>query len=253
VTSAPVARGWIQSPRFDLATFILVPLSSLVVLGAVRGAQYGMWMVVAATYFVGIPHYLSSLTFFLGDDNLRYYRSRTLAFFVGPVLIFAAVIALRLTGLDAIVLNTMFLWNIWHVSLQSAGILTLYRRLNSGPLEERAFAYPAILLVNATMALWFVDRFPPLYTVLVALHPMVPGVLRWTLLCAAVVAVAAYARYVIVRRPSPMSVPERAFLASSLVLFVPYLWINDSNLATFAMLMGHFIQYLSIVWLMNRR
>src|SRR5260370_27542006 len=29
--------------------------------------------------------------------------------------------------------------------------------------------------------------------------------------------------------------------------------VRDSDLATFGMLMGHFVQYLGIVWLLNRR
>jgi hypothetical protein len=252
VTAAGVTRGWIQSPRFDLAAFILVPLSSLVVVGAVRGASYGMPLVVAATYLVAIPHYLSSLTFFLGDDNLGYYRTRATAFFAGPVVIVAAVVALRLLGLHSVVLNTMFLWNIWHVSLQSAGILSIYRRLNGGPQDERPLAHRAILLINAAMALWFVDRYEPLHHWLVAIHPDTPVLLRWVLLAAATFALARYARALLARQ-RPMAVPEASFLVSSLVLFVPYLWVRDSNLATFAMLMGHFIQYLSIVWLLHRR
>jgi hypothetical protein len=42
-------------------------------------------------------------------------------------------------------------------------------------------------------------------------------------------------------------------LATSLLLFHPYLWVRDVNLATLGMLQGHFIQYLGIVWLLNRR
>ena len=84
MTSAEPCRGWIQSPLFDTLAFILVPLSSLIVLGAVLGAPFGAAIVVAATYLVGIPHYMSSFTFFLGDDNLQYYRSRWVAFFVKP-------------------------------------------------------------------------------------------------------------------------------------------------------------------------
>jgi hypothetical protein len=46
---------------------------------------------------------------------------------------------------------------------------------------------------------------------------------------------------------------ELAFLATSLLLFHPYLWVRDINLATLGMLLGHFIQYLGIVWLLNSR
>lgn len=245
-------NGWIQSPGFDLAAFILVPLSSLVVLGAVLGASWGMPLVVAATYLVAIPHYMSSLTFFLGDDNLEYYRSRRVAFFVGPVVIFAAVLVLRVLGFHNIVVNTMYTWNIWHVSLQSAGILAIYRGLNGGPSTEKGPARTAIFLWNSTMAFWFIERFPPLYGWLSVVHPGFPNVLRWTLLGAAAWAVVRFAR-LIFQRERPIAAPEAAFLVSSFLLFLPYLWVEDSNLATFGMLMGHFIQYLSIVWLLQYR
>jgi hypothetical protein len=46
---------------------------------------------------------------------------------------------------------------------------------------------------------------------------------------------------------------EVAFFVSSVLLFHPYLWVKDSELATLAMLMGHFVQYLTIVWLVHHR
>jgi len=55
------------------------------------------------------------------------------------------------------------------------------------------------------------------------------------------------------RRARPIALPEAAFLASGLLMFHPYLWVADANLATFAMLLGHFLQYLTVVWLVHRR
>lgn len=249
---AAASRGWIESPRFDLAAFILVPLSSLVVLGSVLGIPHGWQVVVLCTYLVAIPHYLSSFSFFFGDDNLAHYKTRSMAFFLGPAVILASVIVLRAVGMQVVVANTLYVWNVWHVSLQSAGILAIYRRLNRGPVEERPFAMRAILLWNATLAFWFIDRYAFLNDWLVAAHPAAPLVLRYALLAAAIMALVQF-RAVLRGRAHPLAVPEKAFLASSFALFLPYLWVRDSNLATFAMLMGHFIQYLSIVWLLNRR
>src|SRR6266513_770447 len=82
------------------------------------------------------PHYVSSFSFYLGDENLAYYRTRRLAFFAGPVLILIGVMALRLTKLDAAVQSSLYVWNVFHVSMQSAGILALYRRLHGGSLSE---------------------------------------------------------------------------------------------------------------------
>ena len=246
------APAWIQSSAFDLGLFTLSPLAGLAVALAALHMPWGNSVVVATTFLVAIPHYMSSFTFFLGDDNLPYYRSRWVAFFAGPIAILLAVIALRATGNHAPVQITMFVWNIYHVARQSSGIQSLYRRLNRGDRDERWPAEYAILGVNAAMAFWFIDRYPPLHGALAAIHPSLPEWPRWIAAAVGAAALAVlWAR--IRRRARPVTLPEGAFLASSLLLFHPYLWVENMELATFSMLMGHFIQYLAIVWLLNRR
>ncbi len=55
------------------------------------------------------------------------------------------------------------------------------------------------------------------------------------------------------RRAGALSLPEGSFLVTSLLLFHPFLWVNDLELATLAMLTGHFFQYVALVWLLHRR
>jgi len=245
-------RGWIQSRPYDLTFFILSPLAGLLIIWAGRGLPFGSQLIVAATFLVAIPHYLSSFSFFLGDDNLPYYRARRLAYFAGPVLIFAIVAGLRVIGFHRPVQSTMFVWNIYHVSRQSSGILALYRRLNLGAVLEKRSAGLAILGTNAAMAFWHPDRFPPLFTLLETVHPALPWMVRVVAVPVAGVALLRYG-WLLYRRTRPVSGAEIGFLVSSLLLFHPYLWVPDADQATFAMLMGHFIQYLAIVWLLNRR
>jgi hypothetical protein len=246
------ARGWIQSPPFDLGLFILSPLiGTLAVLWALT-LPGGTVMVAAVTFLLAIPHYMSSFSFFFGDDNRQYYRRHLALFYGGPVVIATSVLLLRGSGAHTPVMVTMFVWNIFHVSQQSHGILSIYRRLNNGPPAERSVARVAILSVNATMAFWHADRFAPLYGVLSSVHPVLPWVLPAITLPIAVASVGLLA-YRLLRRSHALSVPEGAFLATSLLLFHPYLWVEDAGLATLGMLIGHFIQYLAIVWLLNHR
>jgi hypothetical protein len=244
-------RGWIQSPLFDLSLFTLSPLAGLVVILPALVSPKGLQVFIAATYLIAIPHYVSSFSFYLGDENLAYYRTRRLAFFVGPVLIFITVMALRLTKIDAAVQSALYVWNVFHVSMQSAGILALYRRLNGGLSSESRFARASILGVNGTLAFFHIDRFPPIYQNLLRMHFPV-----WAIppafLCVAVVGLVFYMKS-LRRREKRIRAPELTFLVSSLLLFHPYLWVRDLNLATFGMLIGHFLQYLGIVWLLNRR
>src|SRR2546429_409017 len=121
-------RGWVASPLFDLSLFTLSPLAGLLVIVPVLTSAMGMRVFIAATYLIAIPHYVSSFSFYLGDENLAYYRTRRLAFFAGPVLILIGVMALRRTKLDAPGPSWLLLRNVFHVSMQSAGNLTLFRR-----------------------------------------------------------------------------------------------------------------------------
>ncbi len=244
-------RGWIQSPLFDLSLFTFSPLAGLLVVLPALASAKGIYVWIAATYLIAIPHYVSSFSFYMGDANLAYYRTRRLAFFAGPVLILIAVMALRLTKIDAAVQCTLYVWNIYHVSMQSAGILSIYRRLNGGLLSESRFARVAILGVNATLAFFHIDRFPPIYQNLMRIHFPV-WALRPAFLSVATIALLGYLNC-LRHRARRMRAPELTFLLSSLLLFHTYLWVRDSDLATFGMLMGHFVQYLGIVWLLNRR
>jgi hypothetical protein len=244
-------RGWIQSPLFDLSLFTLSPLAGLLLILSALGSSEGMHIMVAAMYLVAIPHYVSSFSFYLGDENLAYYRTRRIAFFIGPVLIFIAVMSLRLMKTDAAVQSAVYVWNVFHVSMQSSGILSLYRRLNGGLLSESRFARASILGVNGSLAFLHIDRFPAIYQNLLRVHFPV-----WTISAAfftvAVVGLAFYLRC-LRRRAKRIRAPELIFLISSLLLFHPYLWVRNLSLATFGVLIGHFLQYLGIVWLLNRR
>lgn len=249
---AHAARGWIQSPGYDLALFVLSPVAgTLAVLWALH-LPGGAGVIAAVTFLLAIPHYMSSFSFFLGDDNRRYYGRHVALFYGGPLAIAATVLLLRGSGVHTPVLVTMFVWNVYHVSQQSHGILSIYRRLNGGPPSERGVARVAILSVNATMAFWHADRFEPLYRVLASVHPVAPWALPALTLPIAVAALGVLA-YRMLHRDRAISLPEGAFLATSLLLFHPYLWVEDAGLATMGMLVGHFIQYLAIVWLLNHR
>src|SRR5260370_4887380 len=153
--------------------------------------------------------------------------------------------ALRLTKIDAAVQCTLYVWNIYHVSMQSAGILSIYRRLNGGLLSESRFARVAILGVNATLAFFHIDRFPPIYQNLMRIHFPV-WALRPAFLSVATIALLRYLNC-LRHRPRRMRAPELTFLLSSLLLFRTYLLVRAADRATFGMLMAHFVHYLCII------
>jgi hypothetical protein len=247
-----VHPGWIHSPFFDLALFTLSPLTGVLLVFAAQAGQWGIYLNVAAVFFVAIPHYLSSFSFYFGDDSFQHYKSRRLAFFAGPVIIVAAVAMMRFTGLNDLLQSFIYTWNVYHVSRQSSGILAMYRRLGGGNSAEKKLADWGLICLNGSLAFWHIDRFPPMYAhVSLGLRPALM-MLGPALLVIAAIAWTLFALK-LMKREHTVSFPEGAFLLSSVLLFHPYLWVKDLNEATFAMLMGHFIQYLSIVWLLHRR
>jgi hypothetical protein len=245
---------WIESPAFDLAFFILSPLAGLALLLAYPVG--GPALALAAAALIGGPHYLASYSFFFWQEAGPHHRRRWFVHFVVPVLIVALVAVIALYQIPGVIIFTIYFWNAWHVARQSCGILSVYR-LRGGCWEERhkRAANAAILSVSLCMAMWNLEWYAELHALLAMVSPGFPRLLWLASLFAAAgslawLAVSLHSRH---RAGKAPTAAEWGFLATSLVLFHPYLWVRDANLATVGMLLGHFIQYLAIVWLVNRR
>jgi len=123
-------------------------------------------------YFIGIPHYLSTLTFYLGAITAPISGAPA-----GLLCRAAAHTGFRhglWWGLQwhPLIKAGSIPGNIYHVSKQSAGILNIYRQLNGGPRTERGVALLAILSSTAAMALWPVHGHPSLVLMLAMVHPL---------------------------------------------------------------------------------
>jgi hypothetical protein len=251
-SNARVHRGWIASPFFDASFLLAGPLIGLLTLIGVTEWSRGTLLIAILAYFVGFPHYLSTFVFFLGDDQRAHYFSRPAAFLAGPLLIIGAVVTFRVTQEYFVVLAVIYVWNIWHVALQSSGVVSLYRQLAGGSSREKVPSLVAIVTANAAMALWFADSFAPFTKFTGILHP---HALRYIAIALAGVAVIAVVMLVLrlSERTRSVTAGEVVALISALALFHPYLWIRDLDVATFGMLIGHFVQYLALVWLIQAR
>jgi hypothetical protein len=247
--------SWIDSPAFDLSFFILSPLVGLALL--LISPPSGTTLIgIAAAGLIGGPHYLATFSFYFLDDTAEHRRQRWIAYFVVPGVIVLAVGLVAFFQIPAIIPVIIYLWNAYHVSRQSCGILSIYRRrAGYNDMRHRSIANAAILSTNFAMALAHIDWYPTLNDFLSEISSWLPSLLQQASLLAAILSLAALGislmkRY---RNGAPLSLPELGFLATSLLLFHPYLWVRDSNLATLGMLIGHFLQYLGIVWLLNNR
>jgi len=247
-------RAWIESARFDLAFFVLSPIAGIAVVLA--DPAFGPSVAILAATLIGGPHYLASFTFYFWPDAAESRRRQWIVYFVAPALIVAFVAAVSLLRIPAVLVLIIYFWNAYHVAKQSCGLLAVYRhRAGCAGERHRNAANAAIISTSLCMALWNTEWYPALHKLLALPSPAAPALL-WQLsavaavACLAALASSLFSRY---REGQGPGAAELAFLATSLTLFHPYLWVRDANLATLGMLMGHFIQYLGIVWLVNRR
>jgi hypothetical protein len=252
--SRSTPRGWIASPAFDLTFFILSPLAGLALL--LSPGDGNTLLALAAATLIGGPHYLATYSFYFWDDTAAYHRQRWIAYFVVPILIVVAVGVVAWFQIPVVIIVVIYFWNAYHVARQSCGIQSIYRH-QAGAFNPRlkTITNAAIISTNLAMATAHLDWYPALHDFLSKPSPYVPDLLSYGALIFAVVSLARLGISMLQRqRQGPaFSAAELAFLATSLLLFHPYLWVRDSNLATLGMLLGHFIQYLGIVWLLNIR
>jgi hypothetical protein len=245
---------WIESARFDLSFFVLSPLVGLAFLLAYPAG--GALLAIAAATLIGGPHYLASFSFFFWDDTAAYHRDRWVVHFLIPVVIVVFVALVAIFQIPAIIVLVIYFWNAYHVSKQSCGILSIYRhRAGVFDLRHRSVANAAIISTSMCMALWHTEWYPALHQILSIPSPSAPALLWQASALAAgasliALSISLYRRY---REGTGPGAIELSFLFTSLTLFHPYLWVEDSNVATLGMLLGHFIQYLGIVWLVNSR
>ena len=247
--------GWIESPAFDLAFFTLSPLAGLALV-LVSLDDSNTLLTLAAATLIGGPHYLATYSFYFFDDTAAYQRRRWVAYFVVPILIVLAVGVIAWFRIPVIILVVVYFWNAYHVARQSCGIQSIYRhRAGAFDPHLKVVTNAAIIATSLAMATAHLDWYPALHAFLSKPSPYFPDMLSYSALIAAIISLARLGIAMIQRhRQGPaFSVAELAFLVTSLLLFHPYLWVRDSNLATLGMLLGHFIQYLGIVWLLNSR
>lgn len=243
--------GWIHSPLFDVFLLICAPLATLPIFIGI----YLRIPILAIGGALGLAflHYASTISFFFWNENKAYYRSRWLAFFGGPALLGLVYFILIGFHVPYIVQVVVFVWNTWHVSRQNCGILSLYRsRAGATDQAQKNAANNAIIAVSFFMAFWNINT-----------HQEMMGFFGWfskdlfwvVKILLGVIAAFYMGRLgvALYRRDTAMGLPEGLFLTASLGFFYPYLFIKDSGYATLAMLLPHYVQYLTLVWLLHRR
>ena len=245
---------WILSPYWDISLFIASPLLVIAVFTPLRlltGSQNLSLLLLA---FFTFGHHLPGFLRSYGDRELfERYRWR---FLLAPPLVFGATFLFDFHGLHGLLL-LVFLWDIWHVTMQNYGFLRLYdARLGLG---EANMAW----LDRAVSISWYVTfvlasphyLHDLLYRLFSSGVPIFPGAVpRAALFACSAISVALSAWYVIhtIRRPRNWYklATLGCFLFATWYLYV-YL---DDFVAGFAIWSAyHCLQYFGIVWAWNQK
>jgi hypothetical protein len=254
-TSAVSPTGWIHSAAYDVSLLLLAPLVGVPLMLAMPAVPSTLGLVACA--LLGFPHYLSTFTFYFWDENREHHRRRWGAYFAGPVALAAAFLTIFFLDRPAFLWPAaLFFWNAVHVSRQSSGLVSIYRhRAGVRDVDAQVPAADAILLVSLWLSLANIETHTRVFLLLTAVDP---ELLRFVRMALGIAAIAALARLAVslsrrTARGAGLRAPELLALLCGLTLFHPYLWVADSAKATLGMLVGHFLQYLALVWLVQRR
>jgi hypothetical protein len=242
--------GWIHSPAFDIALLIFVPLLTLPI---IAGIYLNLpLLAIGGGLTLAFAHYFSTVSFYFWDDNRDYHRTRWVAFFVGPIILATIYFLLLGFAVPYAIQILLFTWNTFHVARQNCGILSLYRT-RAGVADpgqrQRHAANRAIIAASTFLAVWNLETHPQVTGLFAMISPGL-NLTGFVKITAGIFAAVFLGQ---LRRNEPLGIPEGLFLGSSLLFFWPYLFIRDSGIATFAMLLPHYVQYMSLVWLLHRR
>ena len=212
---------------------LLTILSPLIALPVLIISPSPSMLSLAFGCVLGVPHYLSTLTFYFWDDTRVQHRSHWMLFFGGPVLIVASIAGAILFSVPFIVQLVVYVWNTVHVARQSCGILSIYRhRAGVKDPAIKPIVNGAILWTAVALAFWDTSGYPTLHQFMTKLWAQLPYAVWLVATLAATVALVRLAASLVQRYQSPLRprLPELVMLANSLLLFHPYLWIHDRRI-----------------------
>ena len=117
------SRLWVFGPAQDLALLIATPILIVPVALFAQGRETAYTVGLLVAGFGALGHHLPGMMRAYGDRALfRRFRTR---FLVSPLVFAAAALAFALNGLNGVSLIVL-LWGVWHGALQVYGFLRIY-------------------------------------------------------------------------------------------------------------------------------
>ena len=262
--SAPVAAGrrptlWILDSWRDLILYVCTPLLLVPIFIGAQGiwAAEDIYLFVAA--FGAMGHHLPGMIRAYGDRALfQRFRWR---FICAPIFLVVVCAAFSLWDLKGIVL-VAFVWGVWHGMMQTYGFCRIYdAKVGSFAEVTRRLDFAVCGIWFATAVLLSPQRMTDtLESYYAAGGPLIPpdllragqqGLLALALAISGAFLVNFVWMWIQGKRPSPVKVVL-------LVTSISFWWYSNNIVAS--VLVGialfevfHDVQYLSLVWIYNRK
>ena len=255
--------NYVHSPLFDW-TFFLAPFwASLLYLGLITAFPAHVALIFVLSYIVlAETHFASTWTIYLDPDNRREYRARQSVYYWVPLGIMAGCVLLAWAVSLKVTLLFGALVSGVHVTRQSTGIVALYRAKarQLEPAHKRWENLTLYLASGTFLAIGFrrfyVGPSSSFGVLSQAFHPLIP------LLDAGIAALALGALFSVgrvvllearrVQENKELSASKLVALGYSVFLYSPYLFATRMEDAVAIGVGIHYVQYLGIVWLLNK-
>ena len=214
-------------------------------------------------------HFASTWTSYLNSSNILYFKKRKIIFYYIPLIIilFVLIISFFISLELALFIGSIF--SAVHVTRQSTGIIALYRRNKSKYYsKQRIYNNISIYLGSATFLMIGFKRFylelervERLFIFNLLNENTILFLIKLINVSSVVSFIGIWIFYILsilsefnpYEKKSKISLPKLIVLSYSIFLYSPYLFV-DKIVHAVGMGVGiHYIQYLGLVWLLNKR
>jgi hypothetical protein len=272
---APARSPYLVSPTYDWCFFLLPPLVGLVIGICIAGTPFTDSVVfvnkqettVAAICMGSLIHAHLVAVVFRSHANPSIFKLYPVRFLVVPPILWIAIVSSTWVAITATVVATF--WDVWHSGAQTFGFARIYDRNagNSPELGRRLdywlnqLLYAGPILAGATM-MDHVGVFSNYEEVGSTFFASVPAraesASRWmtyTVIAVGTVFVAFYVAYYVQLYRRGYRFPVlKVFLLATTGLCSIYTWgFNTWGEAFFIMNFFHAVQYLGLVWAMEKK
>jgi len=247
---------WIVNPAFDLSLFVL-PIFASLAYGVAANRAGGAAAVGNGMIYIllGLTHFGTTWSFYFDRENRRHFAENPWAFYYVPVCILGTAVVITVFGRTEWLAIITYWFSGFHVMKQSTGFVALYRsRLKLFAPLDRRLDNAAVLGVS-TYCLFarYENRADFGYETLLQSAPFGIAFAAARILLAVLLVVWLARAAGRLRRHGAAAGPLTLASVASIVMFAPFLYVHDMRSALMANLVGHYSQYLGLVWIINRR